>query len=79
MGLDREHSTMVMGEGKSIGLNHLLTLGKHTQLGDSMIRTALDQTKGFFDQWSRLAKNYGVSDGISRQIQSRTEEMARNL
>lgn len=56
-----EQSTMVMGEGKQPGINHLIKLGQEAKLGAGFIRQAIDQTQDALSQWTTLAKNYGVS------------------
>ena len=56
-----EQSTMVMGEGKNPGTEHLVKLGLEAKLGQELINTIIDRTKNALCQWKMLAKKYGVS------------------
>ena len=56
-----EQSTMVMGEGKNPGAEHLIKLGLDAKLGQELINTIIDRTKNALGQWGMLAKKYGVS------------------
>ncbi len=79
MGPGGEQSTTVMGEGKSIRSDHLIALGKHAQISDSMIQTIIKQTKDSLHQWSQLSKNHAVSGSTNRQVQSHLEKMMHNV
>ena len=57
-----EQSTMVLGEGRNITLQHLLKLGKEAQLSKNFIESVIDQTRSALGKWVDLAKYYGVSD-----------------
>ena len=67
-----EQSTMVLGEGRNITLQHLLKLGKEAQLSKNFIESVIDQTRSAIGKWTDLAKYYGVSDSninfINRSI-----------
>jgi serine/threonine-protein kinase HipA len=63
-----EQSTMVMGEGKNPGTEHLIKLGLEAKLGQELINTIIDQTKNALSQWKNLAKNYGVSQANIESI-----------
>ena len=67
-----EQSTMVLGEGRNITLQHLLKLGKEAQLSKNFIESVIDQTRSALGKWTDLAKYYGVSDSninfINRSI-----------
>ena len=67
-----EQSTMVLGEGRNITLQHLLKLGREAQLSKNFIESVIDQTRSAIDKWTDLAKYYGVSDSninfINRSI-----------
>jgi serine/threonine-protein kinase HipA len=56
-----EQSTMVMGEGKNPGTEHLIKLGLEAKLGQELINTIIDRAKSALGQWRVLAKKYGVS------------------
>lgn len=56
-----EQSTMVMGEGKNPGAEHLIKLGLDAKLGQELINTIIDRTKYALGQWRVLARKYGVS------------------
>lgn len=55
-----EQSTMVMGEGKSPGMDHLRALGRHAEISDVKVKEILEQTRDSLGRWSELAKVYGV-------------------
>ena len=55
-----EQSTMVMGEGKSPGMDHLRALGLHAEISDAKVEEILEQTRDSLGRWSELAKVYGV-------------------
>ena len=79
MGPGGQQSTMVMGEGQSIGRNHLYALGKYAQISESKIQSIIDQAKDSLQQWSHLAKNHAISDATSCQIHTLIEKMMRNV
>ena len=56
-----EQSTMVMGEGKNPGTEHLIKLGLEAKLGQELINTIIDRTNNALSKWKILAKNCGVS------------------
>ena len=56
-----EQSTLVMGEGRNPGTEHLIKLGLEAKLDRELISTIIDRTKNALGQWKILAKNYGVS------------------
>ncbi len=56
-----EQSTMVMGEGKKPGLEHLVMLGVDAKIDRTNINGIIEQTRHALDQWMPLAKEYGVS------------------
>lgn len=60
-GLGGEQSTMVMGEGWNISVNHLIRLGSEAKLTKSFIEETIEQTKSALGQWKSLAKEYGVN------------------
>jgi len=55
-----EQSTMVMGEGKNPGPDHLIRLGRVAQLNPKKIKEIIDQTKHALSQWKQLATEHGV-------------------
>lgn len=67
-----EQSTMVLGEGRNITLQHLLKLGTEAQLSKNFIESVINQTRSALVKWTDLAKYYGVSDSninfINRSI-----------
>lgn len=67
-----EQSTMVLGEGRNITLQHLLKLGIEAQLSKNFIESVINQTRSALVKWTDLAKYYGVSDSninfINRSI-----------
>ena len=56
-----EQSTMVMGEGRDPGLDHLKKLGLEANLKQASIEAIIEQTRNALGGWKKLAKQYGVS------------------
>jgi serine/threonine-protein kinase HipA len=56
-----EQSTMVMGEGKNPGVEHLTKLGIEAKISKPRIKEIIDQTKSALSGWNKLAKAHGVS------------------
>ena len=63
-----EQSTMVLGEGKNPGLDHLIKLGREAKLAKPLIHMIIEQTRSALAQWPALAKQYGVTDAKTRLI-----------
>lgn len=59
-GLGGEQSTMVMGEGKSPGIEDLRALGRHLEISDTRVKEIFDQTRDSLGRWGKLAKAHGV-------------------
>lgn len=64
-----EHSTMVMGEGKSPKVEHLIRLGLEAKLTRSRITEIIDQSRASLAAWPSLARQYGVSEERMQVIQ----------
>lgn len=64
-------STMVMGEGQSPTIEHLVRLGVETNLKQLEIDEIIEQTKSALNQWENLAVNYGVTKTNIKLIKSR--------
>ena len=64
-------STMVMGEGRSPTLEHLVKLGTEANLKKKKIEEIIAQTGHALSLWETLASNYGVSKTNIRLIKSR--------
>jgi serine/threonine-protein kinase HipA len=56
-----EQSTLVMGEGRNPGKDHLIHLGLEAKIDRPRITEILDQTQVALAAWPNLAKRYGVS------------------
>lgn len=56
-----EQSTMVMGEGRSPGITHLVQLGEAAKIARPRIHEIIEQTQTALGQWPALAKEFGVS------------------
>ena len=63
-----EQSTMVMGEGKNPGVEHLIELGGLTKISRTTITQIISDTKQALDSWESLAKKYGVTQANIRLI-----------
>ncbi len=59
-GPNGEQSTMVMGEGKSPAINHLVKLGREFRLPQKLINETIERTKYALELWRPLAKDYNV-------------------
>ncbi len=66
-----EQSTMVMGEGQSPSIDHLIRLGAEANLKRPKIDEIIEQTKHALHQWEDLAINYGVTKTNIKLIKSR--------
>lgn len=60
-GLNGEQSTMVMGEGRSITIQHLEKLAEEANINKKHFKGIIDQTKESLKKWPTLAKEHGVS------------------
>ncbi|MEL7049442.1 MAG: HipA domain-containing protein, partial [Pseudomonadota bacterium] len=67
-----EHSTMVMGEGKSPGRSQLRALGEVAGIRKSQVEAIIDQTRTALSDWPSLAKEFGVRMSNTRLIAGRT-------
>jgi len=63
-----EQSTMVMGEGRNPGVEHLLKLGEAAKITKPRISQIIEQTKAALGLWPVLAKEYGVSAAKNRLV-----------
>lgn len=66
-----EQSTMVMGEGRNPGQNHLRKLGQEAKLGNARIEEIINQTQSALSKWEELASQYGVSAAAITLIRSK--------
>ena len=70
-----EQSTLVMGEGRNPGIEHLARLGQEAELSRSRIDDIIEQTRAALSQWRKLAKEHGVArtdiDWIAERIENR--------
>lgn len=56
-----EQSTMILGEGKNITMNHLQKLGEKSGISDKKIKEIINSVKEALNKWSILSKQYDVS------------------
>lgn len=68
-----EQSTMVMGEGKNPGVEHLLKLGEIAKIRRATVNQIIDQTDHALSQWQPLAKSRGITQANIRLITKKTE------
>ncbi len=52
---------MVMGEGRSPKISHLVKLGVDAKLSKKLIEEIIGQTKSSLDRWTDLARNHHVT------------------
>ena len=57
-----EQSTMVMGEGRSPNIQHLIKLGKTANISKDTIDNIINKTRSSLSKWTELAKFYGVNE-----------------
>jgi serine/threonine-protein kinase HipA len=69
-----EQSTMVKGEGKAPGTEHLRELAREAALTPAAAQAIIDQTRHALSEWPHLAKTHGVSAASQKQIASRLRE-----
>jgi len=68
-----QQSTMVMGDGQSPTIDHLVRLGLEANLKRAEIDEIIDQTKHALRQWETLATNHGVTKTNIKLIKSRIQ------
>ena len=56
-----EQSTMVMGEGRNITIEHLVKLGLETKISKELIDQIIEKTRNSLSKWNYLANIYGIS------------------
>jgi len=61
-GPNGEQSTMVIGEGKSPKISHLIKLGQEAKLPRKLIDEIINQTKNSLHRWKGLAQKHHVSN-----------------
>lgn len=74
LGPGGEQSTLVMGEGRNPGTEHLIRLGLEAGLTRPRIDDILEQVKGALSRWRKLAKEHSVArtdiDWIAERIEN---------
>lgn len=60
-GIRGEQSTMVMGEGRNPGVEHLMRLGNEANLSKTCIKEIVERTRTALADWKKLAKEHGVA------------------
>lgn len=70
-----EQSTMVLGEGRNITIEHLVKLGLEAKLSKKMIKNSIEQTRFALSKWPELSKKYGVSNENIELINSRITKL----
>ena len=66
-----EQSTTVMGEGRNPSVAHLLKLAKETNIKKPKAQEIIEQIQSCLENWTELAKKYGVSNTNIKLIQSK--------
>ncbi|MFY0686434.1 MAG: type II toxin-antitoxin system HipA family toxin [Cyclobacteriaceae bacterium] len=66
-----EQSTMVLGEGKKPTVDHLIKLGTNAKIDKKHVHEIIEKTRNALRQWTRLAKDYGVSQSSIKLIEDR--------
>lgn len=63
-----EHSTSVLGHGKSITREHLIALGKKADLKNSDIATIIERVETAIADWPQYAAQWGVSQASKQEV-----------
>ncbi len=69
-----EQSTTVLGEGRNPGKDQLVKLGLEAKIDKGVIANIIEQTCQALDQWSELARRYGVSDSNIKIIEQKLRD-----
>tara|TARA_B100001989_G_C24549995_1_gene473689 strand:- start:165 stop:1406 length:1242 start_codon:yes stop_codon:yes gene_type:complete len=69
-----EQSTMVMGEGRNPGTDHLLKLAEEAKIKEDRATKIIKTTKDRLAKWPTLAKQYGVSNTNIKLIQDKISQ-----
>jgi len=72
-----EQSTMVMGDGKAPGLEHLRALGEVAELRKGQVDDIIDQIRATLADWPSLAKENGVKASNIRLIEKRMANLIK--
>ena len=65
-----EQSTMVMGEGRNITINHFVKLGLEAKISKELIDQIIEQTRNALSKWTSLANDYEISKPNIKLINS---------
>ena len=65
-----EQSTMVMGEGRNITIEHLIKLGLEAKISKELIDQIIEKTRNSLSKWNYLANIYGISKSNIELINS---------
>lgn len=72
-----EHCSMVMGEGKTPSISHLLELAKISNIKRSDALEIIDEVKLAVSRWPSFAKNAGVTQASSKMIESAIKKIVQ--
>ncbi|TIH12507.1 type II toxin-antitoxin system HipA family toxin [Marinifilum sp. JC120] len=67
-GPNGEQSTMVMGEGRNPGKEHLVDLAAVANVSDKKAEQIIGQVKGSLSEFAKLADEYGVSAELKAEV-----------
>jgi serine/threonine-protein kinase HipA len=71
-----EQTTMVLGEAKSPGTEHLLKLGMGVDLPKKAFQAIIAQTQDALSKWGALAKAHGVHGANIKMIEGRISRLS---
>lgn len=77
LGPGGEQSTLVMGEGRNPGIEHLIRLGLEAELSRSRIDGIIERVRAALSQWRKLAKEHGIARSDIDWIADRIKNSAR--
>lgn len=66
-----EQSTMVMGEGRNPGVQHLLKLGQQAHITSTRMHEIIEQTQFSLSKWPELARAHGVSEQTTTSVKAK--------
>ena len=74
-----EHSTTIMGEGKSPDIDHFLSLGEAMGIEEKNVKRILDEVCYGVSQWSKFSKESGVSKSSQKRVQEALNDIMKNF
>jgi len=77
-GIAGEHTMMIGGEGANPKKDHLLLVAKKLGIKSKVALEIIDELRSVVSKWSSYAKNVGVTDCSTKQLQRALENISIN-